>query len=418
MSTPQGPAPIAYVLGHYPRLAQTFIRQEIRSLEELGQPIVPISVNVPVESDRATDDLRAEHARTFYVKSVGARGAATALLRAVRASPRGLLATLALAVRSAGFDLRAQLYHFFYVIEGLVVWDRCRAAGVRRMHTHFAVPTSTVAWFATEFGCQVDGPGTWSWSLTVHGPHDFFDESRMLLSYKASSLGAVVCITDYARSQVIRQLDPAHWHKVHVVRCGIDLDRFLARPPRPLGTPPTVLMVGRLAPEKGHRVLVEAAALLHARGVDIVVELVGAGPERDALAAAAAASGIADSIRFAGEMPSDQVALRLREADVFCLPSFAEGLPIAIMEAMAVGVPVVTTYLAGIPELVADGVTGALVPSGRADLLADALEHVLTDGPGREALVVAGRARVTAEHEVHAQARKLVAVLTAPPEPA
>ena len=402
--------PVAYVLGHYPRMAQTFIHQEIRSLEDHGQPVVPISVNVPPVSDRDTDELREEHARTFYVKSMGTTQVARVLVRALRTSPGGLVATLVLAVRSAGFDLRSVVFHMLYLVEGLAVWDHCRSRGVRHLHTHFVVPTSNVAWFASVFGCQVDGPASWTWSLTVHGPHDFFDEPRMLLPQKVASLGAIVCITDFARSQVIRQLEPADWYKVHVVRCGIDLRKFARRCEAPAGDPPIVLVVGRLAPEKGHRVLIEAARLLHGRGLAIGLEFVGAGPDAEALANEAKANGLLDDVNFAGPMPSDMVARRLHAADVFCLPSFAEGLPIAIMEAMAVGVPVVSTSVGGITELVITGKTGSTVPPGRADLLADALEFALQHDLPQQAMIDSARVMVEQEHDLTAQASKLVAV--------
>ena len=403
--------PIGYVLGLYPRLGHTFIRDEIRALEEIGTPVVPISINLPPASDKAGRDATAEFERTFYVKSVRLAGAVRSLARALRASPRGVLHLVGLAVRSTRFDFEATSRHLFYALEGLIVWDHCRSLGVRRLHTHFTNPTSNVAWYAAEMGRAVDGRDAWRWSLTVHGPHDFYDEPTMMLPAKGDSVDAIICISDFTRSQVIRQVAPIHWPKVHVVRCGIDLTRLRQRPSRPVGTPPRLLVVARLAPEKGHRVLIEAATILRSKGVRVAMDIVGAGPEREALAVAIERAGLADDVKLVGEIPPSEVAERLFGSDVFCLPSFAEGLPISIMEAMAVGVPVLTTYIAGIPELVVDGESGCIVPSGRADLLAEALERLLVDDELRERIVERARSRVVREHELCAQGRKLAAVL-------
>ena len=184
-----------------------------------------------------------------------------------------------------------------------------------------------------------------------------------------------------------------------MVRCGIDLDRFAYREPRPLPEVPVVATVCRLSPEKGLSLLLEAVAELGRRGRDVSLVVVGDGPERAAIEATVDRLAIGDRVRLLGELEPAAVADVLADADAFCLPSFAEGLPVSIMEAMATGLPVVATAVAGIPELVVDGDTGVLVPAGRVDLLADGLERILDDDDARRAIAKRARERVTMLHD-------------------
>jgi glycosyltransferase involved in cell wall biosynthesis len=194
-------------------------------------------------------------------------------------------------------------------------------------------------------------------------------------------------------------VDPAAWDRITIVRCGIDLEAFPLRPSRPSSAVPRILIVGRLVPEKGHIILVRAIARLRDEDVPFAVDIVGTGPFEAAIRAEANRLGVEDRIVFAGQVPSREVSERLREADIFCLPSFAEGLPIAIMEAMAVGVPVVTTYIAGIPELAVDRRTAMVVPAGNVDHLAAALRDLVGE-PGLRDLLVAQARQAVEDHHV------------------
>jgi glycosyltransferase involved in cell wall biosynthesis len=214
------------------------------------------------------------------------------------------------------------------------------------------------------------------------------------LGSKVASASAVVCAADYIRSQVLRISDTSEWPKVRVVRCGIDLDRLSPRPSRPAGTPFRVVTVGRLAPEKGLMVLLEALVRLQESGVDVILSVVGSGPQDAAIADFVAQNGLSERVSLLGEQPADLVPGLLREADAFCLPSFAEGVPIAIVEAMAIGIPVVSTQVGGIPEMVIDGTTGICVPAGRSDLLAEGIAALATDPERGLAFSTAARRRV------------------------
>jgi glycosyltransferase involved in cell wall biosynthesis len=209
-------------------------------------------------------------------------------------------------------------------------------------------------------------------------------------------------------------VEEVHWDKIHVVHCGVDLDEFVPAPPDPAARSPQparLLAVGRLVAVKGHGVLVEAVARLVRDGLEVVATMVGEGPRRAGLEALARDFGVAERIRFTGAVGQDDIRRFYAEADVFCLPSFAEGLPAVLLEAMASGVPVVASRITGIPELVEDGVSGILVPPGRADRLADAVRDLLADRARRERIAAAARRRVGEDFEVGVSAERLRGLL-------
>ena len=299
--------------------------------------------------------------------------------------------------------MRDGLWSVFYFVEALILWQHCERNRVRHIHAHFASAPSDLAWLAASFGNRVRGEGEppWSWSMTVHGWHEFVDERKHSLGEKAAAADFVICISEYTRSQLMRQVDPTVWPRLHVRHCGIDPDMFS---PAKAGaaSPGTVLCVGRLDAEKGHLVLVDALAALRGRGLDATAVFVGAGPLRPVIEERIAALGLdrRGAPHGRDRAGRDQGLLRPRSA--FCLPTFIEGLPVVLMEAMASGLPVVTTPVNGIPELVQDGVTGLLVPPGRPDLLADALQRLLSDPDLRARLADRARARVVAQHDIRA----------------
>jgi colanic acid/amylovoran biosynthesis glycosyltransferase len=403
---------IGYLATHYPSVSHSFILREILGVEALGLQIEPMAINAAPEDDVLTDVDRAERRRTFYVKAQPKVRVIAALWRAFRQKPTALPATAVLAVRSAGFDLKAGVWRLLQLVEAAVVWDECERSGVRHIHAHFGQVPATVAWFTTELGNRI-GDDEWSWSVTVHGWHEFVNERDAALRQKVAAASFVVCISDYTRAQLMRISHPRDWEKLHVVRCGIDTGSFAQRPPRHVAKPPRVLMVARLSPEKGHLVLLEAVKLLGDRGRRVEVDLVGPGDFGDELRSIAASLGIADRVHFLGACSPSEINQQLRASDVFCLPSFAEGLPVALMEAMAVGVPVVTTYISGIPELVIDGWTGMVVPAGRADMLASCIERLCDDDELYASIVAAGRAKVEEQHELAHNVPALAALLAA-----
>jgi colanic acid/amylovoran biosynthesis glycosyltransferase len=409
----QGAWRVAYVLTHYPRVALTFIAGEIDEMEGRGARVFPIVMNLPQAADLVTADAELRRERSLYLKAAPAAvllAFAGLLLR----HPLRAAGLLIRGLRSARSDLglmARRLVHFAYAAR---VARYCEENAIAHLHAHFGQSPATIAWFAAEI-LKIRAAGPYRWSFTIHGFQDFVDETIARLDLKAASAAFVVCVSEFTRSQLCRVADPAYWHRFHVVRCGIALDAFPLRTPRPISAPARILIVGRLSPEKGHLVLVEALGSLTSRDVEAEVEIVGAGPFEAAIRQAVSASGLDSKVHFAGELAPAQVAERLAAADIFCMASFSEGLPISIMEAMAVGVPVVTTWISGIPELAVHGETAMTVPPGDAEALARALRRVIEDHSLRERMIGSARAAVERLHSRERSGAALAALFHAEP---
>ena len=246
-----------------------------------------------------------------------------------------------------------------------------------------------------------------TWSYTMHGPTEFYDLRHHRLAEKATDAAFVICISDFARSQLMGIVDPAEWGKLRVVHCGVDVNRFAPTAHERQDGPITIACVGRLVPEKGQSLLIEAVGALRDAGVDVRLVLVGDGPQRERLERLVDASGLRDRVEFRGAVAHTEVERILHGADIFCLPSFAEGVPIVLMEAMAMELPVVACQVMGIPELIEDDVTGRLVRPGSRDALVDALSVLAADSDRRASLGRAARERVAAEFELRSNVVQL-----------
>jgi colanic acid/amylovoran biosynthesis glycosyltransferase len=403
-----GPLRVAYLCAQYPAVSHTFILREVDSLRRLGMEIATFSVRrTPPEQLLAKAD-RIAFESTFAIQPPrwGALAAAHAKLAAT--APGAYLSALALALRIAPAGVRGRLWQLFYFVEAVVLWDQCRRRQIRHIHVHLANAAADIALLAVQLGTAIEPEHPWSWSFTMHGPTEFGDVSRFRLAEKLRRARFVVCISDYARSQLMALSDPAVWDRLHVVHCGIPLEQFDRtlddRAPRPTAT---VLCLGRLVPEKGQAVLLEATALLAERGHHLDVVFAGEGSSRAGLEELSARLGIAARTSFLGAVGQEQIAALYGGASIFCLPSFAEGVPVVLMEAMAMCLPVVSTRIAGIPELIEDGRSGLLVAPGRPDELAVALERLLGDPALGEELGANARAKVIGEFNARTSAEQL-----------
>ena len=402
---------IGYLSTHYPHVTHTFIQNEVLALEQRGVEVVPMALNSPSSGDVLTERDERERRRTFYVKAVPKARMVAVFGRTLVRHPAPFVSEALRSLVSGGLDVGAGLKAFVQFLEAVLVWNHLRGLGVTALHAHFGQAPASVAWRAARFGDRVD-QGRWTWSVTIHGWHEFATEDTSELRAKFGSADLIVGISDFTRSQLLRLTPPSRWDRITVVRCGIDLDTFRRREPRPPSSPPTVVITARLSPEKGHMVLLDAVAELAASGMEVQVEVIGDGELHDEIVATAKRLDIGHLVDMRGAQPPQAVAEALEGADVFCLPSFAEGLPVSLMEAMARGVPVVTTYISGIPELVVPDETGWVVPAGNPTLLASALREVLASddlGP----VLDSARAAVEARHDQRLSAVELEAALRA-----
>jgi glycosyltransferase involved in cell wall biosynthesis len=392
---------IAYLTSYYPAVSHTFIRREVHALREQGVDVQTFSIKGPWATD-ALSGLDLDEVRT--TRSILGRRRSTVardLLRSCAAHPAAVAATAWEAMRSVR-GVRRRLWQVFYVAEAAVLQQWMAESGARHVHAHFANAPSDVARWTKALGNRIDGG--WTWSFTMHGPTELYAVAEHSLPAKLADADFVACISDFCRSQMMVFSPPDAWDKFEVVHCGVDPREFEQAHPVDDGTL-KVICVGRLVPEKGQTVLLRAARRVLDAGVDVRLTFVGDGRARETVETEATKSGV--DVAFKGALDQDQLLAALLDADVFCLPSFAEGLPVVLMEAMASCVPVVTTRIAGVQELVEDGVSGFVVPPGRDDLLAGALLELANDPERARAMGEAGRAKVSQEFDVRASAALL-----------
>ncbi|MDQ3936080.1 MAG: glycosyltransferase family 4 protein [Actinomycetota bacterium] len=385
----------AHLVARYPEITSVFVQHEVRALRELGAEVHTVSIRRQDPREVISPQAEREQESTHALLPTTAPRLLGAHARAFAAAPGAYLRTLAHALRLGPGGSRNRLWQLFYFAESMLLWHHLSGLGVRHVHVHFANVASDVAMLCTRFANAADARGGWTWSLTIHGPTELLDMKAHKLADKVRAADAVVCTSDFVRSQLMGLVGPADWHRLHTLRSGIDLGLF--HPPaeeRPDARRVEILDVAGMSARKGHAILLEALAEVERRGANFGALLVGDGPERPGLEAYAEQLGIADRVYFAGALGQHILPELYRQADVFCLPSYAEGVPTVLMEAMASELPVVTTHVMGVPELVEHGRSGFLVPPARADLLADELWRLVTDRELRLRIGRAARERV------------------------
>lgn len=396
-------APIAYLTGMYPKVSHTFILREVAALRAQGAKVLPCSVRRPPPQEVQGPEVEAEFDRTFLVLEAARNpvrliGAHLSLLGT---GPARWAAAARLAWKMCPPGSKAGLWQLFYLAEAGVLARYLQKNGAGHLHNHLGDAGGTVALLAaTMAGIP--------FSYTAHGPDLFFAPSHWRLDEKTAQASFVACISHFCRSQLMLFSDPSHWHKLAIVRCGVEPERYGSKPRAAVGQ--HVLFVGRLAAVKGVPLLLEAFARIRADHPNARLTLVGDGTERAALQAKATALGLEDVADFVGYCTQDEVAAHLDSADMLVLPSFAEGLPVVLMEGLASRIPVIATPVAGVSELVRDTETGLLVPPGDVEGLVKALDQLLSDPALCTRLGVAGRKVVEEQHDVAREAATLLAL--------
>jgi colanic acid/amylovoran biosynthesis glycosyltransferase len=388
---------LAYFVNQYPKVSHSFIRREILAVERQGFDVLRIALRgwegpLPDEEDRR------EKEKTRYVLRQGIWGLLLPLLVTLVRRPARLLAAARLATRMSHDSERPLPYHLIYLMEACRVASWLAEAGVGHLHAHFGTNSAEIAMLVHVLG----GP---PYSFTVHGPDEFM--RPMGLEEKIHRAAFVVAISEFGRSQLYMRSRHPDWARINVVHCGLEAafhDGVRVPPP----AAPRLVCVGRLCEAKGQLLLLDAAARLAARGIPLELILAGDGPLRGALEALIQQHGLARQVRITGWISSAEVRREILGARAMVLPSFAEGLPVVIMEAMALRRPVLSTYVAGIPELVRAGETGWLFPAGSVESLAQAMQDCLARSPQElQVMGDAGYRRVLARHSIDIEAAKL-----------
>ncbi len=390
---------VAYLVNQYPKVSHTFIRREILALERLGIEVQRHSVRG--WSDGLTDAAdMIERGKTRYLLQDGVLALVPSVLRMLVTAPRRFMRALATASRLSVRADRSLAYHLVYLAEACLLLRWLQDSGASHLHAHFGTNAAEVALLVRALG----GP---PYSFTVHGPEEFDKPAALHLAEKIRDAAFTVAISSFGRSQLYRQSSADDWRRIAVVHCGVDA-AFASRTASPPPSVPRLVCVGRLCEQKGQLLLVEAVSRLVGEGVEVDLVLAGDGEMRAAIEARIRQRDLGRHVRITGWIDGAQVRDELLASRALVLPSFAEGLPVVIMEAMALGRPVVSTFVAGIPELVRDGEDGWLVPAGDLDALVTALRDCLATSAAELARRGSlARLRVLELHDVDAEAAKL-----------
>ena len=399
-------ATVAYLVNQYPQTSHSFIRREIAALEARGVRVERYSLRAAPDNLIEPADA-AERAKAKVVLSVGGLGLLLAVLRCLISMPGPMFRALRLAIRIGRCSERGVVIHLIYLAEACILREWLARDHAGHLHAHFGTNSTTVAMLCRVLG----GP---PYSFTCHGPEEFDSPRQLALGEKVRRSAFTLAISDFGRSQLYRWTNLSDWPKVHVIRCIVD-STFLngdatVNDQKP--EPGRLVSIGRLSEQKGFGVLIEAAAILRRAGVRFTLTILGDGSLRPELEAAISRNHLTDSVILAGWADAATVRKELRRARALVMASFAEGLPVVLMEALALRRPVIATHVAGIPELVESGVNGWLVPAGSPEALAEAMKAALTASDEElEKMGAAGAGRVAQMHRGDIEAAKLAELL-------
>ena len=382
---------IAYLLSEFPHIRHSYLLREIRGLRKLGCDIQVVAIRCDSRLlDEYTQEEREEKAATYYVLKESVVSILRMHLVTLLTRPRGYASGLAAALRYGRFDPMRTLYGLFYFIEAVVAGWWITRRKLSHVHTHYA---STVAWMMSRvFKIPI--------SMTIHGSGEFDDTAGFRLREKVDISEFVIAISNFCQSQVMRVVPDSQWNKIEICRLGVDLENFSARPFRSVPQPFELLCVGGMARPRSFHVLIQALAQLKRQGRNILLRFVGDGPDRGTLQRLANDLGIADRVKFEGWQDQDKILALYQRADMFVFSSFAEGIPVVLMEAMAMEIPCIAPQIAGIPELVRDGVNGILVAASDEQQVVGAVARLMDDMELRRKMGEAARRQIETRYNL------------------
>jgi colanic acid/amylovoran biosynthesis glycosyltransferase len=392
---------ICYLINQYPKVSHSFIRREILELENRGADVLRVALRGWDQPLVDAQDITEQIKTRYVLKCNGAAILKHIVMQAVRLLP--FLRALGIVASLSRTSDKSLLKHAICLVEACVAAHWIRAAGSTHIHAHFGTNSAEVALLASVL------TGV-PYSFTVHGPEEFDHPQGLCLREKIRYAHRVVAISSYGRSQLYRWAAIADWPRISVVHCGLD-ETFLAAPaPSPVATD-TFVCIGRLNEQKGQLLLLDALHLVLSRGHSCRLVFAGDGEMRQQIEERIRELKLQRHIAITGWVDSSEIRRHLMDARALVLPSFAEGLPVVIMEAMALSRPVITTYVAGIPELVRHGECGWLVPAGDVVSLADAMIDCLDrDDAELTAMGSAGRKRILDRHDIRKETEKLLGI--------
>lgn len=389
---------LAYLNSHYPALSHTFIQREVETLRQRGFEIHTFSVRPFVEQGLLSESMRREFAGTEVLLDGDVRKWVTAHATLFLRRPQVWLKGLAKALRTGYATPKGRLWQVFYFGEAVVLQWSMRRRGLRHVHVHHANVGGDVARLTAFLGTLIDGPDSWRWSITIHGSAEFEYPLQWDVANKVREATRVAAISDFCRAQLMRLVESEHWDKIAKIHMSVDPDHFSPPPSRDHAGPLRILSVARLVDLKGFPIVLEALAELARKGIESEYRIVGTGPAQAKLERDIARLGLQDRVHFMGPIGEDDIPEQYRWADTYISSSFLEGLPVVLMEAMATGLPVITTQVGAVSELVEDGVSGHVIPPARVDALVGAIADLHARGvDGRAEMGAHGREMIVAE---------------------
>lgn len=393
---------IAYFTSSYPRATDTFIQREVIHLRGAKEEVLTCALRAAPEANNVSTLVISERKNTTYFLPVSPLKLLSLNLKYLLTRPGIYAKTLALAFQTRRHGLKGTLYQLFYFQEALLLANYLVQHNIEHLHNHFGDSSGMVTMLASKLSNV-------GYSITFHGPHIFFEPTLLALREKVKYAKFIVCISNYCKSQMMLFSDSEDWHKLKIVHCGIDLNSYTIAPQQEKqpDRPVKLLYVGRLAAEKGVPVLLRSLIALKNEGYQFHLTLLGDGPERTALEAEVKTHGLDQMVQFGGFASQETVRATLQASDVFVLPSFAEGVPVSLMEAMACGVPVIGTNVGGVTELIEHGVSGLVVAPSDEVALKKAISDYLENPALRQSVKQAARKVVESQFNLELEVNKL-----------
>ena len=401
---------ITYVLHHFPGITDTFIKREIRSLQRLGMRINVISVWKPQELQTGLDqaaqwstetmpDILSNWANdTHFILPASKISILVTVFLSVLRAPIIFFTTLYLAYSLARPGVRGLTYQLIYFIQAVLVAHALRQKSSDHVHNHIGDVGGTISMLAAKLA----GVG---YSITFHGWPVFFDAEYSRINAKVRGAQFTRSISYFCRSQLMMFSETDDPTPFKIVHCGLNLSQYVFRHPR--NEVKSLFCSGRLAPEKGQMILIKALKLLLKGGRRLELRLAGNGPSKQKLQALVNELELNDQVHFLGFLREEEVINELHNSDLFVLASFVEGVPVSVMEAMALGVPVIATNVGGTSELVESGNTGVLVRPSDPGALAQAIIAMMDDYEFRKRIADRGRQKIEDEFDVDKESERL-----------
>ncbi|BAQ62823.1 glycosyl transferase [Geminocystis sp. NIES-3708] len=391
---------IAYLINQYPKISHSFIRREIQALEKKGLEIKRYSIRY--SEDKLVDiEDKEELKETKFILNVGMIGLLINILKTIIFYPFNFIKTIIFTLKIGYKSDRGIVRNLAYLGEACVLSFWLKQENITHIHAHFGTNSATVAMLSNILF-------DFTYSFTIHGPEEFDKPETISLPEKIKKATFVVVISSYGKSQVYRWCDYPEWGKIHIIHCGLN-EKFIDAKITPITLENNLVCVGRLCPQKGQILLLKAIARLKEKRIICNLTLVGDGELRREIENLAEKLEVKNQIIITGWASSEEVKQQITKAKLMVIPSFAEGLPVVIMESLALGIPVISTYIAGIPELIVNGESGWLIPAGDIDALTIAIESALNLPIEKlEEMGQKGKIAVNKNHNIYQETENLI----------